>query len=65
MGVRGITGRSSLADGVDILGQPFKTGGGTMSPGILIHPWAKFRLGDRRLHIEFWTRSGRIKAVTF
>ena len=64
LGVRGLSESSSLEDVKRILGQPFRTGGGDVVHGLTVHPWAKFRFGGRKIHVAFWTKSGRIKEVT-
>ena len=64
LGVLGLSEASSLEDVKGILGEPFRTGGGEVVDDRAVHPWAKFRIGGRKIHIAFWTRSGRIKEVT-
>ena len=64
LGVRGLLESSSLEDVKGVLGEPFRTGGGDVTGGLTVHPWAKFRIDGRKIHVEFWPKSGRIKAVT-
>ncbi|HEV8603754.1 MAG TPA: hypothetical protein VGQ99_00215 [Tepidisphaeraceae bacterium] len=64
LGVRGLSEASTLENAKAVLGEPFKTGGGAVVGGLKIHPWAKFWVGTRKVHIQFWSESGRIKAVT-
>ncbi len=64
LGMTGVSETSTLADVKVLLGEPFQTGGGTNFGNLTIHPWAKFRAGDREVHFEFWTNGGRVKSVT-
>lgn len=64
LGVNGLSESSTLEDVKATVGEPFRTGGGGVVSGLTIHPWAKFRVGEQVVHVEFWTKSGRIKAVT-
>jgi hypothetical protein len=64
IGIRGVSESLTFEATKALFGDPFKQGGGGVVSGITVDPWAKFRIGDRDIHIEFGTRSGRITAVT-
>jgi hypothetical protein len=65
MGVLGLSDTSNRAGVIALLGQPIETGGGVMIHGHKVHPWATFRIAAGEILVEFWSKSGRIKAVTF
>lgn len=64
LGIHGISETLTLEAAKKLLGEPFATGDARGVSALTIDPWAKFRVGEKVVHIEFWKKSGLIKAVT-